>query len=330
MEAPQSPPTAAEGRALYQRRAWKQAYTTLQLASGQQPLSPEDLELLSNSAHLSGRTPERIDLLIRTHQAFLEAGRLEGAARSAIWLAFLLEFQGQPAQANGWLARARRLLEEHGQECVELGYLDLPLAIRAFFGGDAESAYQHFSHAAELAGRFGDIELAALARHGQGRALIRLSRVAEGVALLDEVMVAVTTGEVSPLVSGELYCSVLEGCHEIYDLRRAQEWTLALARWCESQPELVAFRGSCHARRSEILLLHGEWTEAEAAAREACATLSDRAAALAWYQLGEVLRQQGDLAQAERAYHEAGARGYQPEPGLALIRLAEGRVGTAG
>ncbi|HSB54008.1 MAG TPA: LuxR C-terminal-related transcriptional regulator [Gemmatimonadales bacterium] len=330
MEEPQAPPTVADGQALYQRRAWNQAYHALQLAGRSHPLSPEDLTLLSHSAHLSGREPERFDLLIRAHQAFLEAGQREAASRCAIWLAFLLEFQGQSAQSNGWLARAKRLLEEHGQECVELGYLELPMAIRAFFGGDATAAYSHFSHAAETANRFGDVELAVLARHGQGRALIRLNRVAEGVALLDEVMVAVTTDEVSPVIAGELYCSVLEACHEMYDLRRAQEWTLALARWCDSQPELVAFRGSCHARRSEILLLHGEWLEAESAAREACANQPDRAAALAWYQLGEVYRQQGEMAEAERAYHEAGTRGLQPEPGLALLRLAQGRVGQAG
>jgi DNA-binding CsgD family transcriptional regulator len=331
MADPQLPASSlAHGRALFAQGAWNQAYHALQQAATAAPLPAEDLERLSSSAHLLGREEERIDLLTRAHQAFLDSGRLDAAARTAIWLAMALEFRGQPAQSNGWIARARRLLEQHGRECVEQGYLSVPAALRAFLGGDTEAAYAHFVHAGEVAHRFGDPDLAGLARHGQGRSLLRLGRVVEGVALLDEVMVAVTSGEVSPVIAGDLYCSVLEGCHEIYDLRRAQEWTLALKRWCEAQPELVAYRGACQARRSEILLLHGEWPEAEVAAREACEHLPDRAAAYAWYQLGELYRQQGELEQAERAYNEAGARGLQPEPGMALLRLVQGRTAQAG
>jgi DNA-binding CsgD family transcriptional regulator/tetratricopeptide (TPR) repeat protein len=256
------------------------------------------------------------------------AGSIERAVRCAFWLAIGLLEWGSVAQGGGWLARAHRLLDEGDLDCVERGYLLLPEALEALDAGDAERAGLVLARAAECGERFGDRDLVALARHAQGRALIRLGRVVEGVRALDEAMVAVTTGEVSPMVAGDVYCSVISGCQEIFDWRRAGEWTAALASWCAAQPDLVAYRGPCLLRRSEVLQLRGDWTTALTEARCACERLGDPPGqpglASAWYQMGELHRLRGEHAEAEAAYLEAAQLGRRPRPGLALLQLARG------
>ena len=199
-------------------------------------LDPEDLERLACAAHLLGRNEESAELWVRAHREYERRGAPARAARCAYWLAVPLLLNGELARGGGWLSRGQRLLADAGGECVEQGYLLLPAGIRAFLQNDAAAAHAAFEEAARIGERYGDRELTTLARQGQGRALIRLGQTARGVGLLDEVMVAVTAGEVSPIVVGDIYCSVLDACQEVFDLRRAQEWTAALGRWCESQP----------------------------------------------------------------------------------------------
>jgi len=213
------------------------------------------------------------------------------------------------------------------------GYLLIPEGIRAARANDGPRALELFSEALAMGKRFGDTDLVAIGRMGQGRSLIKMGRVAEGVALLDEVMVAVTAGELSPLVVGDVYCSVIDACTEIFDLRRAQEWTDALARWCDRQPELVPYRASCLIRRAEILQAHGSWADAmdaAARARERLVTPPPKpAAGAALYQCGELHRLRGELEKAEEAYRQANELGRKPQPGLALLRLAQGDVDVA-
>jgi ATP/maltotriose-dependent transcriptional regulator MalT len=213
---------------------------------------------------------------------------------------------------------------------VVRGYLLIPAAIQRVVSGDPAAGEKTFSEASAIARRFGDRDLASLADHGRGRALIRLGRIGEGVALLDETMVAVIAGDVTPALAGDVYCSVLEGCQEIFDLRRASEWTSSLAQWCAAQPELVRYRGECLLYRAEVLQLRGDWPHAARDAEQACELLTPRpAAGAAFYRVGEINRLRGQLAEAETAYTQANERGRKPQPGLSLLRLAQGNRDAA-
>jgi tetratricopeptide (TPR) repeat protein len=185
--------------------------------------------------------------------------------------------------------------------------------------------------AARAGQRFGDSDLFALALHEQGHMLVRGGRVKEGLGLLDEAMVAVTAGELSPRVTGIVYCGVILACREVYELRRAQEWTAALTRWCEGQRDLVAFTGRCLIHRAEVMQLGGAWPDALEEARRAAGRhgLSDAGTGQAHYLEGELHRLLGDLDAAEDAYRAASRRGSEPQPGLALLRLAQGRTDAA-
>jgi DNA-binding CsgD family transcriptional regulator/tetratricopeptide (TPR) repeat protein len=325
--------TLRAGRESFARRVWAETYRLLEAADRESPLDPEDLERLATAAYLLGKDAESEAVRGRAHSELLNRGDREGAARSAFWLAFGLLQRGAFAPASGWLVRAERLLDEARLDCVVRGYLLIPLAIQRIGRGDAPAAHDVFSEAAGIASRFADRDLAALACHGRGRALVRMGRIPEGVARLDEAMAAVVAGDVSPVLAGDIYCSVLEACHEILDVRRAHEWTTCLSQWCATQPDLVRYRGECLIYRAEIEQMRGAWTEAERDAQEACALLSSPeprpAVGAAFYRLGEIHRLRGDFRKAEDAYRQANQYGRKPQPGLALLRLAQGRVDIA-
>jgi DNA-binding CsgD family transcriptional regulator len=321
------------GREFYAQRAWMDSYTSLSRADEAAPLGGEDLELLATSASMVGRMDDYLAFLERAHHAHLEAGEELAAARCAFWIGMNLAIRGEIGPAGGWFGRAQRLVEREERDCVEKGYLLVPVAFQHQAMGDYEAAYAAAAGAAETGERFGDADLVAAARHFQGLIRIKQGRVAEGLGLLDEAMVAVTAGEVSPVMTGVVYCGVIACCEEAFEPRRAYEWTNALTRWCEQQPQMVAFTGRCLAHRAGILQLHGSWRDAleEARlARERCEQAMNRAATgQALYQQGELLRLQGDFAAAEQAYRDANQFGREPQPGLALLRLGEGDVGTA-
>jgi DNA-binding CsgD family transcriptional regulator len=303
----------------------------LTVTGGRAPSDPYELVESAQASLLVGKEREGLEILARAHQSFLTLGESRAAARCAFWLGFIALLGGDVAQASGWLSRAQRLLEDDS-ECVEKGYLFLPVGYRLVNGSEPGKAYDAFVQAGEIGKQFGDSDLVALSLQGQGRSLIRQGEITRGVALLDEAMVAVTAGEVTPLTAGGVYCSVLDACGEIFDLRRAQEWTSALERWCASQPDMVPYRGQCMVRRAEILQLHGAWEDAMAEAREACERFSRPPrpeAGGAFYRLAELHRMRGEFDAAEQAYREASRWQRIPQPGMALLRLAQGRVEAA-
>jgi DNA-binding NarL/FixJ family response regulator len=325
--------TLARARAAFEQSAWATAFDAFSvLDAADERLEPLDLERFAQSAHMLNRGSDRDRIALRAHQLFLERKDLEGAARSAFWLGFGLVMTGDIARGSGWLIRSERVLDESGIDSVLRGYLLLPGAIRGV-GTDAAQSRAMFERALDIGQRFNDRTLIAFSRLGLGRSTIKLERIDEGIGLLDEVMVSVTSGEVSHLVIGEIYCAVIDACHEVFDLRRAHEWTDALSRWCQSQPELAAFQGACRVNRAALLQLNGAWTDALDETRRACEWLTDPpgqpAAGGAFYRTGELNRLRGAFAEAEEAYRVANDCGRDPHPGLALLWLAQRRESAA-
>jgi DNA-binding NarL/FixJ family response regulator len=322
-----------EGRRAFRQKEWTDAYARLTDADKSVGLKAKDLECLATVAYLLGKSDESNDVWSRAHNEYLQTGDIKCAVRCAFWLGFLLLNTGESARGGGWISRARRLLDDANLECVEQGYLLLPVALRCLGEGNAKNSLDTFEQAAKIADQFRDPDLMALSCLGRGQACIRLGQVQDGLPLLDEAMTDVDAGQLSPIVSGIVYCAVIEACLEVYDLGRAQEWTAALSQWCSSQPDLVPFRGPCLIRRSEIMQLHGNWADAIEEANRANQLVSQRkgdpVAGAAFYQLGELYRLRGDYTQAEEAYRQSHNAGRDPQPGLALLSLARGQVDSA-
>lgn len=320
------------GRRLYAAREWLEAYDAFSRADEGGALGPEDIELLATSAYMLGRDDEWMRELERAHQLYVNRDDTQRAAWCALWVGINLALRGEVGGSTGWVGRAQRLLERDGRECAERGYLLLPVMFEHEAAGDFAAGAAAAAEAAEIGQRFGDADLFALAAHGQGYMLIKDGQVKQGLGLLDEAMVAVTTGELSPIPTGFVYCGVIMACQEVYEMRRAGEWTAALARWCDEQPDVVAFTGRCLVHRAEIMQLRGAWGDALEEARRAGRRFEETmnpAAGLAFYRQGELLRLQGEFGAAEEAYREASRCGWEPQPGLAQLRLAQGRADVA-
>ena len=325
--------TIERGRESFERQVWGDAYTQLSAADQNAPLETDDLERLAVAAFLVGKDADSVEAWERAHQARLSGGEMTRAARCAFWLGFILVLKGETARGGAWLARLRRLLDEYQADCAEEGFFLCAVALQNMDEGEAEAAYAASERISVIADRFSDPDLVAFSRLIRGQALIQLGDTAQGVAWLDEVMISVTSNEVSPLVVGLIYCAVIEALQAIFDLHRAQEWTAALSHWCESQPDLVPYRGQCLVHRAEIMQLHGAWPDAIEEAKRAGDWLSrppgHPAVGMAFYQQAELHRLCGRFAEAEEAYRQATRWGRSPQPGLAQLRLIQGQVDAA-
>jgi ATP/maltotriose-dependent transcriptional regulator MalT len=318
------------GRVSFGRRAWSVAYQAFRAADQASPLEADDLDRLATAAYLTGQELEFQQLLERLYRIHVEAGRGARAARCTFWLALSFLLRGESGHSNAWTARGQRLVER--EQVVERGYLEVMVAEHQLRGGEAGRAHTTAGQAAALADAFRDADLTAAVRHAQGRALIQQGAVAAGLRCLDETMLAVVADELSPIMTALMYCSVIDTCRQVFALGRAREWTSAFSSVCAQQPDMVPFAGVCLVHRSEILQLQGDWVQALAEARRACER-AERAArkppGAALYQQGEIHRLCGEFREAEEAYRAASALGFEPQPGLALLRLAQGDADAA-
>ncbi|MDI9940782.1 response regulator transcription factor [Rhodococcus sp. IEGM 1351] len=318
------------GRAAFERRDWRDTYARLSGADRQTPLSGDDLELVATAAYLLGEDDASTEWWERAVYEWARVGRPVRSARCAFWLSFVLIMRGEQARGGGWLGKAQRLLDTAGVDCAERGYLLVPQGLQRIDAGDGKAAHDIFRAITEAGTRFADPDLTTLGVLGTGHSLVLLGDVADAVSAFDEAMVGVTSDEVSPVVAGIVYCAVIEQCQNICDLRRSREWTVALEEWCSSQPDLVPYRGQCLVHRAEILQLQGDWPTAMDSARRAHERLASHAAAgSAAYVMADLHRLRGEVAQAEKLFLEANRWGRRPQPGLALLRMAQGRFGSA-
>ena len=318
------------GRDAARRHAWRDAYELLRSADEGGELTADDLQDVAEAAWWTGRLEEAIALRERASTAFVEAGQPRQAALLAIQLAGDYDNRSAMAVAGGWLARAERLLRDQ-DEGVEHGHLALARGIAALGMGELGTADAELGRAQEFAGRFGDRDLEAMAIVFKGTVLVALGEVGQGLALLDEATAAAVSGELQPLATGMVYCVTVHSCQELGDCGRAAEWTDAANRWCD-RLDVTGFPGACRIHRAEIMRLRGEWPKAEEQALQACEELHDYnhfVTAAGYYEIGEIRRRRGDFAAAEEAYRKASELGRDPQPGLALLRLAQGKVEAA-
>jgi DNA-binding CsgD family transcriptional regulator len=318
-------------REAFGQRAWGDAYKQFAIADAATPLDLDDLERLALAAYLAGRDEASTLAWTRAHHEAIRRDDAPRAARCAVLIGSGLMFRGEAAPAMGWFARGERIIE--GRDCAERAWLLTWNAFALMWGGDPVGAQPAFGEGLVAGQRFHDADLVTMSRLGQGMCLVLQGQGAAGLALLDEVMVGVTSGEASPMYAGIAYCTVIAGCSELFDLRRARQWTAALTRWCDSQPDLVPYRGNCLVHRCELMQLDGAWSDAMQVARQACEHLSGPVTwdtlGSAYYQLGELQRLRGEFSDAEESYRKARESGRRPEPGFALLRLAQGRVDVA-
>ena len=322
-----------EARELYAGHAWSGAFEALRRLDEQEALTAPDLEKLVWSAALVGDEEAYLGALERLYHLHLHGDAKLAAARCAFWLGFRLMALGESARGAAWLGRCQQIVDAFGDDCVETGYLLLLPIQKHLMSGDFASAADTAARAAAIGERFSEPDLVALGHQLEGRSLIQSGRVQDGMALLDESMLAAASGELSPIVTGIIYCSLIASCQRVFALERAREWTAALSKWCEEQAELVTFRGSCQVHRSEILQLAGDWPQALAHAERAStgnlATADSEIVGNAFYVQGEIHRLRGELQHAEEAYLQSSKFGREPQPGLAQLRAAQGRHGVA-
>lgn len=328
--APTSPPGAAAARAALDRYAWEEAYELAAALAGDQPYDPAALELLAEAAWWTSRIDECIDVRERAYRLYEDADDPERAGATAMELSENHAFRGQPSVGRAWLARARRLLADAPDGPVRGGLL-LREAETAHSTGEVEAAIRFAEEARAMGRALGDVDLEAESLQCLARLHIADGRHQEGLAHFDEVMLIVVEGRCGPFVTGKVYCSFICACEELGDLQRAAEWMEAGCRWADQHPA-SAFPGLCRVHRAEVLQMRGEWDRAEQEARRACAELDGVNAyntALSFKEIGEIRRRIGDLEGADAAFRAASDLGLHPQPGLALLRLAEDRVAVA-
>jgi class 3 adenylate cyclase len=316
------------GRDAITRGAFREGYELLSPSA--ESLGSKDLESLAQAAYWTGRLDESIELRERAHAAYLGEGDKLSAAMLALWLA--QDYWGKAALAvsSGWFGKAERLLKDQ-EESVAHGYLAFAKGGQEMTAGMLDDSIVSLERADQSAKRFHDRNLEAMALVLKGRALVLKGEAAQGLALLDEATAAAVSGELDPYATGLIYCCTITSCHGVGDYRRAAEWTAAAKHWCDRQ-DVTGFPGACRVHHASLTRLRGDWSEAEEQAVQACEELQGFDAwttSAGFYEIGEIRRRRGDFAAAEEAYRQAKEWGRDPQPGLALLRLAQGKTDAA-
>jgi DNA-binding NarL/FixJ family response regulator len=314
-------------------RRWGDAWRALS-ALPVDELEIGDLDRLATSAYLTGRDEEAFGVWTAAFHRCVEADAIHRAAAFGATLARALAFKGDFPRCGGWVKRVAELLDAESIDCVEQGWLEYGLGFgRLFEHGDIPGAHAQFTLAAKIGRRFHDTELTTVARIGEGRMRIYLGEVTDGMAMLDAAFVTLEAGEIGPVAAGDAYCTIIDACAEVQDLVRLRAWTERLTRWCDAQQELVLYRGHCFVHRAEVFRELGDWAAGLEEARRAC----DRLAEPVMYGIigaahaleGDFQRLLGSIGAARSSYEQAAELGTQPQPGLALLRLAEGDTAAA-
>ena len=310
--------------------SWRATYDHLREADLAGHLRPEDLEALAEASWWCGRLDDCITAHERAYATYMATGRVPQAALVALKLVREYEDKLDPSIASGWLRRTERLLAGE-EESPEHGHLAVVHARASLEEGKLEVALAEARRAVDIGARFADRDVQAEGMMYEGRVLVAMGEVAPGLALLDEANAAAVCGELGPMATANVYCTTISTCRDLADYRRAGEWTEAARRWCEHQA-ITGFPGICRVYHAEVMQLRGAWGEAEQEVRRACEELErfvPKRAAAAFYQLGEIRLRIGDLVAAEEAFRQAHELCWNPEPGLSLLRLAQGDVNAA-
>lgn len=318
----------AVGRASFAARRWQDAHDNLQVAHATTALSAQDMHALAESAWWLGRLDKSTEAYAQAYRLYLNRAQPGDAAMCALMVCINSRLRGENALGAGWLSRLERLLDDVEESAAHAYPLYLGIAA-AMSRGELTEATEMAQRMRAAGKRFGDPTLVALGALFEGRIMVKLAQVSEGMALLDGAMLAALSDELPPLWTGAIYCSLLDACHELVDLRRAFEWTEATQRWCEALPGDTLYPGICRVHRAGVLQLRGSWSEAEQEAERACEEMlrvDVFTVAEGQYEIGEIRRFRGDLEGAEQAYRRAHEFGRDPQPGLALLRLAQRRT----
>ena len=326
----QQPPIEA-ANAAFARRAWREALELYRAADGASTLTPGQLRDFSETAWWCGIPDTAVALLERAYSRYLEGGEKDAAALVALELSDYEGNRRAETISAAWLGRAEKLLDTP-RDSKAYGTLLLRRARDAGDSGDIKTAITTMAEALAVGERIGDKDIQALALMYQGLMRVAMGHVSEGMPLIDEATMAAVSGDLGLMTSGIVYCCTISACRDISDFRRASDWTEAAHRWCERQ-SVTGFPGVCRVHRAEITALRGSLAKAEQEARVACDELMKfqitPIAAEGFYEIGSIRLRMGDLPAAEEAFRQAHEMGRNPEPGLSLIRLAEGRPQVA-
>lgn len=320
-------------RAAYEKGAWADATDLYLRADAGARLESDDLEALVWAAAVAARDREMLAALERLYYRHEAICNHEECARTAFWSGLRSMMIGEVSLGGGWLQRAEAHAAKTPPGSVQRGFLLLPKVLMARTKGALGDAIGIADDAIAIGQAAGAFDLVALAGSLKGGLLFRLGRIEEGYGPIDETMLLATSGKLSPVVTGVVYCEIVGSCCRVQEMVRAREWTAVLNEWCRQNPQAKAFNGVCQVHRAEVLQLEGKWDEAYAEAERAGeglqGTTEQTAMATAAYRRGEIHRLQGAYDQADAEYRRADEAGLDPQPGLALLRLAQGREGEA-